>query len=166
MFQGKKLHTALALSPSALGYSENSSWICTRPTFLVVIRLVRISEIEHNRGMRFSTSAIAERRHEIDRAVEMQGSIRIDIDVEGFEVRRGVDKADLPCLHKVVGDDDVFLVRGHFDVMRADRRLLLVGIVEAFGVFQVGDVQGSYVICCCYCCWWGVSMAGRILGMR
>lgn len=96
--------------------------------------------------MRLSATAVAESTREIDRAVEMQRAVGLDVDVLSLEVGRGIDKADVARLHKVVGDDDVFLIGGDFDVMRADDGLVFVGVVEALDVVEVGDVERGDVV--------------------
>ena len=103
--------------------------------------------------MWFSTSAVCKRTGEVDRAVEMQGTVRVDVDVERFEISWRIDEADIAGLHKVIGDDDVFLVGCDFDVVRSDGGLDFVGVVKALYVFEVGDVEGGNVIrrCDCHC---------------
>lgn len=76
----------------------------------------------------------------------MQGTVRVDVDVKPLEVCRGIDQANLPRLYKVVGDDNVLLVRCDFDVMRANGRLNLVRVIEALGVIQVRDVERGDVV--------------------
>lgn len=113
-----------------------------------------VGQIEHDGRMRFCSSAIGVRPGEIDRAVEVQGTVRVDVDVQRLEVGRGVDQANIAGLHKVVGDDDVLLVRSDFDVMRANGRLSLVRVVEALRVAQVRDVECGDVVGRCECrCW-------------
>lgn len=93
-----------------------------------------VGQIEHDGRMRLSSSAIGIRPSEINRAIKVQGTVRVDVNIERLEVCRGIDQANLPRLHKVVGDDNVLLVRSDFDVMRANGRLGLVRVVEALGV--------------------------------
>lgn len=77
----------------------------------------RICKIKHDCRMWFRAPAVCELGRKINGAVEMQGAVRIDVDVEGLEVGGGVDDADIPGLDEVVGHDNMFLVRGHFDVV-------------------------------------------------
>lgn len=83
---------------------------------------------------------------EVDGAVEAQGAVVLDVDVEGLEVSRGVDEADLAGLDEVVGDDEVLLVGGDLEVVGADGGLDDVGVVEALDVVEVGDVEGGDVV--------------------
>lgn len=76
----------------------------------------------------------------------MQGTVLVDVDVKPLVVCRGIDQANLPRLYKVVGDDNVLLVRCDFDVMRANGRLNLVRVIEALGVIQVRDVERGDVV--------------------
>lgn len=123
------------------------------PPYLVIIRMRRIGEIEHDGGMRLRAPATGELGLEIDAAVEMQRAVPVDVDVETLVVGGRVDEADVARLHEVVRHHDVFLVRGHFDVVGAHGGLALVGVVKAFGVVEVGDVEGGDVVGCCegYC---------------
>lgn len=116
------------------------------PRRLVVIRVRRIRQIKHHRRMRLPTPAVRKRRREIDAAVEMEPSIRIDVNVQALVVRRRVENANLARLHKVIRHDDVLLVRRHLDVMRSHRRLHLVRIVESLHVVEVRNVQRRNVV--------------------
>jgi hypothetical protein len=49
-------------------------------------------------------------------------------------------------LDKVAGYEEVFLVRGDFDVVWADDGLGFVWVVEADGVVEVGDVYCGDVV--------------------
>ena len=97
--------------------------------------------------MRLSTTpALRKDRVKVNRAVEVQASVGVDIDVESFEISRCIDEADVAGLHEVVGDDDVFLVGGDFDVVGAEGRLDLIGVVETLDVGEVRDVEGCDVV--------------------
>ena len=108
----------------------------------------RISKIKNDSRMRLRAPTVRKSGLKINAAIKMQGAIGIDVDVEAPVVGGGVDVADVAGLHKVVGHHNVFLVRGDFDVMRAQRRLLLVGVVEALWVVEIGDVERGDVIGC------------------
>jgi hypothetical protein len=101
--------------------------------------------------MRLSASTVRKRTGKVDGAVEMQRTVRVDVDVEGFVIGRGVDEADVAGLYKVIGDDDVFLIGRDFDVVGSDGGLDFVGVVEALYVVEVGNVKGSNVVCRCEC---------------
>ena len=79
-------------------------------------------------------SSPAKLLREINSAIEVQAAIRIDVNIQRFEIGRCVDQSDVPSLHEVVSYHDVFLVRCDFDVMWADGRLHGVWIIETFDV--------------------------------
>lgn len=116
------------------------------PFPLVVIRLRRIGQVENDRRMGLGPATVGERAREIDRAVEVERAVGIDVDVKSFEVSRRVDEPDVARLHKVVGDDNVFLVRSDFDVVGANGRLDFVRVVQALDVVEVGDVERRDVV--------------------
>jgi len=115
---------------------------------LVIDRVRRIRQIEHDAGVRLGTSpGLSKLLLEINRAVEVQASIRVDIDVQRFVISWGVDDADISSLHKVISDNYVFLIWGYFDVVRTDGGLHGVGVVETLDVVEIGDVEGGDVVC-------------------
>ena len=67
--------------------------------------------------MRLRPAKIRKRPFKINTAVEMQAPIILDIDVQSLEVGGRVNETDLFGLDEAVGDDDAFLIRGHFDVV-------------------------------------------------
>lgn len=101
--------------------------------------------------MRLSTTTVRERALEIDRAVEMKRAVRVDVDIKRLIIAHGIENADVAGLHKVIGDDDVFLIGSDFNVVRADGGLQFVGVVEAFDVVEVGDVERGDVVGSCEC---------------
>jgi len=114
----------------------------------------RISQVEHNTRMRLRTSTIvdpspAELLLKINAAIEVQAAIRIDVNVQRSVVSWRVNESNVPSLHEVIGDDDVFLIRSNLDIMRTDGRLNGVWIVETHDVVQVADVEGCDVVVCC-----------------
>lgn len=90
--------------------------------------------------MRLGTTTVRKLAAEVDAAVKAEAAVIVNVDVQGVEVGRGVDEADLAGLHEVVRDSDVLLVRGYLDVVRADGGLVLVRVVEALDVVEVADV--------------------------
>lgn len=90
--------------------------------------------------MGLSATTVSERAGEIDCTVEMKRAVGIDVDIKTFVVSRSVDKADGAGLHKVVGDNNMFLVGRYFDVVGADGGLEFIGIIKALDVVKVGDV--------------------------
>lgn len=111
--------------------------------------MIRIGKIKNNRAMRFSPTAVGERCCEIDGSVKMKAAIRLDIDIQRFEVCWGVDDPNVARLDEVVCYHDVFLVWGDFDVMGANGWLIFIRVVQTFGIVQVGYVEGGNVVGCC-----------------
>lgn len=111
--------------------------------------MIRIGEIKYNRAMRLSPTSVAEGCCKIDKSVKVKATIRVDINIEGFEVCWCVDDSNVTRLNEIVCHHNMFLVWGDFDVMGSNGRLILIGVVETFGVVQVGNVEGSDVIGCC-----------------
>lgn len=117
-----------------------------RPDSLVVEGVLRVSEIKDNTGVRLSSTAVGELLAEVDGSVEGKTSILLEINVKGLEVSRGVDDTNLACLHEVIGDNQVLLVRGDLDVVGSHGGLVLIGVIKALNVVQVADVKGGNVV--------------------
>lgn len=111
--------------------------------------MIRIGEIEYNSAMWLPPAAVAEFSCKIDVSVKVKAAIRVNIYIERFEVCWCVDDPNVARLDEIVCDHDVFLVWGNFDVMGANGRLNFIGIVQTFGIVQVGYVEGGDVIGCC-----------------
>ena len=84
---------------------------------------------------------------EVNGPVEVQTAILVEINVQRLEVSRRVNDTDVAGLHKVVGDDDMLLVRRDLDVVGTDGGLLLIGVIQTLDVVQVADVKSSDMIC-------------------
>lgn len=97
--------------------------------------------------MRLSSTTVRELMAEIDGPVEVQTAILVEINVQRLEVSRCVNDTDVAGLHKVVGDDDVLLVRRDLDVVGTDGGLLLIGVIQTLDVVQVADVKSSDMVC-------------------
>lgn len=106
----------------------------------------RIRQIKDDRRVGLCATTVGVRAGKIDRAAEMERAVRIYVDIKRFEIGRGVDEADVAGLHKVVGDDNVFLIGGDFDVVGADGGLDFIGIIKALDVVEVGDVERGDVV--------------------
>lgn len=119
---------------------------------LIIIRILRIRQVKHDSRMRLRPAPARIRSREVDGAVEVQRPVGVDVDVQTLVVGGCIDEADVARLQEVVGDDDVFLVRGHFDVVGADGRLDFGRVVEAFDVGEVRDVEGGDVVAGCVGC--------------
>ena len=87
--------------------------------------------------MRASSAAISIRPGKLNRAIEKQGSIVSEIDIERFKVCGGIDESNIACLNEVIRNDDVLLVGRDFDVVRTDGRLVFIRVIEALDVVQV-----------------------------
>lgn len=96
--------------------------------------------------MRLRATTVGEFPSEVDGAVEAERAVLVDVNVQCLEVCRSVDDTDVAGLHEVVGDDDVLLVGSDLDVVRTNCGLILIGVVEALDVVQVGDVEGRNVV--------------------
>lgn len=111
--------------------------------------MIRIGEIVYNNAMWLPPTAVGVRSSKIDGSVKEKATIRVDINIERFEVCWCVDDPNVARLDEIVCHHDMFLVWRDFDVMGANRRLNFIRIVETFGIIQVGNVEGSDVIGCC-----------------
>lgn len=96
--------------------------------------------------MRLGSSTVGKLAGKVDGAVEAQGTIGKDVNVECLEVSWSVDNANVTSLDKVVGDDNVLLIGGDLDVVRAEGGLDLIGIIEANDIVEVADVEGGNVV--------------------
>lgn len=130
-------------------YIHTKALIPFPPINLVIIGMIRIGEIEYDSAMWLSPTAVGVWPCKIDISLEVKATIRVDIYIERFEVCWCVDDPNVARLDEIVCDHDVFLVWGDFDVMGANGRLIFIGIVETFGIIQVGYVEGGNVIGCC-----------------
>lgn len=113
---------------------------------LVVKRVLRISQIKDDTGVRLSTTTVGELLVKVDSPVEAQATIIVDVDVQRLEISRRVDDTNLASLNEVVGDHEVLLVRSNLDVVRSGGRLILIRVVQTLDVVQVADVEGGDVV--------------------
>ena len=113
---------------------------------LVVDRLLRISKVEDDSGVRLRATAVGKLLGEVDGAVEAERAVIVNVNVQRLEVGGSVDDTDVASLHEVIGDDDVLLVGSDLDVVRTNGGLVLVRVVEALHVVQVGDIEGGNVV--------------------
>ena len=114
---------------------------------LIIDRLLRVSEIENHSGVRLGSTTVRELVAEINGPVEVQTAVFVDIDVQRLEVSRRVNDTDVAGLHKIVGDDDMLLVRSDLNVVGTDGGLLLIGVIQTLDVVQVANVKSSDVVC-------------------
>lgn len=96
--------------------------------------------------MGLSTTTVLKLLAKVDSTVEVQATVIVDIDVQRLEVGRSVDNTDLASLDKVVGDNEVLLVRSDLDVVRAHSGLVVVGVIQTLDVAQVADIEGGNVV--------------------
>lgn len=113
---------------------------------LVIVRLLRVSQIENNTRVRLSSATLRELFAEINGPVETQTAVLVDVNVQRLEISRRVDDTDVPGLHEVVGDDDVLLVRRDFDIVGTNCGLLFIRVIQTLNVVQVADVQSGDVV--------------------
>lgn len=79
--------------------------------------------------MRLSTTTIGEFHREVYRTVEVETTVRKNVNPLSLEVRRSVDNANVTGLHEVVRDEEVLLVWRHLDVVWAYDPLVLVWVI-------------------------------------
>lgn len=96
--------------------------------------------------MRLGTTTFRERLVEVNGPVEVQAAVVVEINVQRPEVSRGVENTNISGLHKVVGDDEVLLVRRDLDIVRANTWLNLVRVIQTLDVVQIADVKGGNVV--------------------
>ena len=108
--------------------------------------------------MGLSSTSVGVGCSKVDAPVKVQRAIGVDVDIQSLVVSGCVDVADVASLHEVVGNDDVLLVGSHFDVVRSDAWLVLVWVVQALWVVEVGDVERSNVVRSCDGCYICVSV--------
>ena len=113
---------------------------------LVVKRVLRVSEIKDNTGVRLSSTTVGKLLAEVNGSVERKTSILLEIDVKSLKVSRGVDDTNLAGLHEVIGDNQVLLIGSDLNIVGADGGLVLIGVIKALNVVQVADVKGSNVV--------------------
>lgn len=113
---------------------------------LVVKRVLGISQIKDDTGVRLGTTTVGELLAKVDSPVEAQATVIVDVDVKRFEISRGIDDTNLAGLNKVVGNHDVLLVGSNLDVVGSDGGLVLIRVVQTLDVVQVADVEGGDVV--------------------
>lgn len=96
--------------------------------------------------MRPATTTVGEDARELNGTVEAEATILEDINPVRLVVSGSVDNRDITTLDKVARDEEVLLVGGDLDIVRADDGLVLVGVVQALDVGEVRDVQGCDVV--------------------
>lgn len=116
-------------------------------TKLVIIGVVRVAQVEQDRGMRLSSSAISKLALEVNAAVEAEGPVWQQINVQSLVIRWSINDPNVTCLHEIIGHDKMLLVRRDFNVVRTDGWLILVGVVETLHVLEVADIERCDVIC-------------------
>jgi hypothetical protein len=135
---------------------------------LVVLGVGGIRQvIDDGRVRAGTTSGRSEDGLEVHGAVERQPTVGQDVNPVTLVVTGGVEDRDLhiqsqlllhsptlksspgtyiASLDEVARHEQVLLVRRDLDVVRADDGLLLIGVVEALDVVEVGDVQRGDVV--------------------
>lgn len=97
--------------------------------------------------MWLGSTTVVKLAREVDGPVEVQGTVVLNIDVQRLVVARSIENADVSGLNEVVGDNKVLLIWSELEVVRSESWLILVWVVEALDVVQVGDVEGGDVVC-------------------
>jgi hypothetical protein len=96
--------------------------------------------------VRLGSSTVGKLPGKVDGAVEAQGTVGKDVNVESLEISWGVDDANVTSLNKVISDDNVLLIRSDLDVVRAEGGLSLVGVVKTDDIVEVADVESGDVV--------------------
>lgn len=117
-----------------------------RPDSLVVQRVLGVSEIKDNTGVRLGSTAVGELLVKVNGSVERQASILLEVNVKSLEVSWGVDDSDVTGLDKVIGNNQVLLVGSDLDVVGSNSRLVLIRVIETLDVVQVANVQSGNVV--------------------
>lgn len=84
--------------------------------------------------MRLTSSTVGKLLVEIDRAVEAQATVIVEVDVESVEIGGGVDQTDITGLNEVIRGEEVLLVGADLHVVGSNGRLFLIWVVEALDV--------------------------------
>jgi hypothetical protein len=113
---------------------------------LVVERVLGVSEVKDNTGVRLGSPAVGKLLVEVNSAVERKASILLEINVKSLEVSWGIDDTNLASLDEVISDNQVLLVRSDLDVMGSDGGLVLIGVIETLDVVQVTNVKGGDMV--------------------
>lgn len=96
--------------------------------------------------MRPGSTTIRKVLCEIDAAVERKAAIIIEVQIKSLVISRNIDDPYIPCLDKVINDQEMLLVWRDFDVMGADGRLFLIRVIESLDIVQVANIQRRNVI--------------------
>jgi hypothetical protein len=96
--------------------------------------------------MRPRATPLRKLAQEIDAPVEAQAAILVDVNPLRLEVRWRVHDSDLSRLHEVIRDQQVLLVRADLDIMRSHDALVLIRVIEALDIVQVGNVERCDVV--------------------
>lgn len=108
--------------------------------------IVRVREVENHTRVWLRASTLTVQSVEVDRAVEVQRAVVVDVNVQRLVVGWRVDETDVARLHEVVCHDNVLLVGSHLDVVRADGGLLLIRVIQTLDVRQVRNVERGDVV--------------------
>ena len=84
---------------------------------IVIIRILRVCQVKDYGGIRSTSSTIGVWAREIDRAVEVERAICIEINVEDFEVGWSIDKSSLARLDEIIHNDKMFLIGYDLDIV-------------------------------------------------
>ena len=107
--------------------------------------LVQIQIVDGAR-VRLRATSVRKVLREIDAAIEVQAAVIVKVNVQRAIIGGRIDQTDLARLEEVIGDEQMLLVGGDLQQMGADGVLDFLGVVEADGVAEVGDVEGGDVV--------------------
>jgi hypothetical protein len=108
--------------------------------------MVWISQVEYNARMGPGTTAVRKLPFEVNSAVKAQSTVWQDINIQSLVVGGCIQDTNVTSLHKIVSHNNVLLIRSHFDVMRSNCGLLLVGVVETLNIVKVANIERSDMV--------------------
>jgi len=114
---------------------------------LVINRILRIRQVKNDTRMRpRTTPAACKDLLKVNRSVEVERAILVNIDPVSLVVTRCIQHRDIARLHKVARDQNVLPVGRDLEVVRADDGLGGIRVVETLDVLEVGDIEGGHVV--------------------
>lgn len=98
--------------------------------------------------MRLGTTPVGELLVEVNGPIEREATIIVEINVQRLKISGRVDYPNITSLNKVVGDNEVLLIRSDLNVVGANRGLILIRVIQTLDVVQVADIQCGNMVGC------------------
>lgn len=115
----------------------------------VVVRLVRVSQVEDYSAVWLSSASVGKLGGEVDAAVETQAAIRKDINPLRLKIGRGVDDTNLAGLNKIIGNQQVLLIRTDLQIMWTNDTLILIRVIQSLDVVKIRNVKCCDMVADC-----------------